>query len=111
MVWTGRSFRSLSARGDLPNLTRIATDGLAMPLRTLKPTSSPFLWNAIYSGVSPGLHLLRPVSFAPEFDVRIKDRDRYRVPDALDAIFDVLGTKTVRYPFAMWTSSMRWGST
>lgn len=75
----------------MPHLTALAQEGLTVPLRTLKPTSSPFLWNAIYTGFTPGLHRLRPTTHTPSFRVRIRDRDRVHVPDALDGLSRLAG--------------------
>jgi len=94
--------RRLMEEGRLPNLSALADEGLALPLRTLRPTSSPFLWNAIYSGFTPGLHRLRAAAYTPHFKVRIRDRDRIATPDALDFLLAELGAPMARQPHAVW---------
>jgi hypothetical protein len=50
----------LLERGQLPALARLRQRGTLAPLHTLEPTSSPFLWNAMYTGFTPALHYQRP---------------------------------------------------
>ncbi len=92
----------LLARDAMPNLARVIDSGTSRPLRTLRPTYSPFLWNAVYTGFTPGLHAMRPAAFAPHEDLLLRKRARGRLPDPLGALLAWAGTPEVRYPFALW---------
>jgi hypothetical protein len=53
---TLRVIAPLLREARLPNLGAIARDGIAGPLRSHKPLSSPRIWNSIATGMSPGTH-------------------------------------------------------
>ncbi len=98
----GAVLDELIARGELPALARFIAEGTRRPMRTLVPTSSPFIWNALYSGFSPAAHRLRPVAFAPTADVLVRARPRRTLPDVPSELLRLHGTRQVRHPFAFW---------
>ena len=51
-----RIVHQLFKAGRLPNLTRIANEGISGPLRSAKPISSPRIWNTIVTGKIPEKH-------------------------------------------------------
>lgn len=51
-----RVIRPLMERGDLPNFSRIVTEGSSGVLRSMEPSSSPSLWTTVATGVSPERH-------------------------------------------------------
>ncbi|MSR46005.1 MAG: nucleotide pyrophosphatase [Planctomycetes bacterium] len=44
------------AEGKLPNLKRLADDGIFLPLTTATPSMSPVAWSSFMTGVDPGKH-------------------------------------------------------
>jgi len=46
----------LLKKGDLPHLASLIEQGTRSPLKTMKPTYSPRIWNTIATGVSPEVH-------------------------------------------------------
>lgn len=98
--WT--IFNELVARGVMPNCAAIADSGLLEPLRTLSPTSSPFIWNSIYTGFSPDAHRRRPIARAPFGRVLLAQPGPRSGIDPVTAIGRVLGWRVIRYPFALW---------
>ncbi len=54
------AFQRYREEGRLPTLAALAERGTMGPLRTFQPTSSPFIWNSIYTGYTPAIHKRRP---------------------------------------------------
>jgi predicted AlkP superfamily phosphohydrolase/phosphomutase len=48
--------RDLMAQGRLPNLTRLAAQGMFAPLGTSLPAQSPVAWSTFITGRDPGVH-------------------------------------------------------
>ena len=44
------------AEGKLPNLAKLAADGIFVPLATATPSMSPVAWSSFMTGVDPGKH-------------------------------------------------------
>lgn len=95
-------FRELSSRGRLPVLGSLASAGTAAPLATLRPTSSPYLWNSIYSGFTPAMHRLRVPGSLLSGTVVAGHPPRGRVPDVLASFLRAGGASEVRQPHALW---------
>ncbi len=53
---TLRVARPLMKAGRLPNLARLAAEGVAGPLRSIQPLESPRIWNSIATGKTPEKH-------------------------------------------------------
>jgi len=48
--------RGMIARGDLPNIARLANDGFMGDLETTRPPISPVAWSTFATGANPGKH-------------------------------------------------------
>lgn len=48
--------RSMTARGRLPHLARLAASGVFRPLHTANPAQSPVAWTCLATGTNPGRH-------------------------------------------------------
>ena len=48
--------RPLLERGELPHVARLISQGVAGPLRTIRPTLSPVIWTSVVTGVRPTVH-------------------------------------------------------
>ncbi|MEA4857294.1 MAG: alkaline phosphatase family protein [Solidesulfovibrio sp.] len=48
--------RSMTARGRLPHLARLAASGVCSPLHTANPAQSPVAWTCLATGTNPGRH-------------------------------------------------------
>lgn len=48
--------RDLMAKGRLPNLSRLAAEGMFAPLGTSLPAQSPVAWSTFITGRDPGVH-------------------------------------------------------
>ena len=53
-------FQRYQEEGRVPALSALAKRGVSGPMRTFQPTSSPFIWNSIYTGYTPAQHRRRP---------------------------------------------------
>jgi hypothetical protein len=94
--------RDLSAQGGLPHFSRLMREGVSGPLLTLRPTSSPFLWNSIYTGFSPAAHRMRPVAGAFSRALLIAEPPPGRMPDPLSVLRRLSGAAELRWPLAFW---------
>lgn len=102
----------LLAHGQLPALAKLHERGTFAPLHTLEPTSSSFLWNAIYTGFTPALHYNRPEYRAIGNGALLMTQSlSRRVP--FNPINILGGLLTVgpafRYPLAYWDVFARSG--
>jgi len=91
---------ALFAKGRLPNLQALEASGVAGPLHTIQPTSSPYIWNSIYTGFSPAFHRRRPVHYAVSGSTFVSSF----YSDYPDVVGFILGrrTESLRYPRAIW---------
>lgn len=62
MIWLGLDgldreiLDRLSARGRMPNWTRLAAEGYSSPLTAFVPILSPVIWTTVATGVAPDVH-------------------------------------------------------
>lgn len=88
--------------GELPRLARLVESGAAGPLHTIQPTSSPFIWNSVYTGFSPALHERRPIHYviSPSTSLGTFPTD---YPDPARIVLQAL-KPSFRHPRAIWDS-------
>lgn len=86
------------AAGELPHLSGLVGRGAWAPLHTLIPTSSPYLWNSIVTGVDPSVHRRRPVSYALGGAVI----SRVSSFNLVDLVARTVAGEELRMPFALW---------
>jgi hypothetical protein len=106
-----RITNAMMESGRLPNLKGLAESGSFAPLHTLKPTSSPFIWNAIYTGYMPETHQLRPSVISLPLNTIYK-RNHSSIPDPLQFGALILlphNRKTTHYPLSFWEILARGG--
>jgi len=76
-----RVIRPLMERGDLPNFSRIVTEGSSGVLQSMEPSASPSLWTTVATGVSPERHGIHGFVVAePSGGVRPVTSSMRRVP-------------------------------
>lgn len=97
--------------GELPNISALKNSGAYAPLRTFKPTSSPFIWNTIFTGYNPEIHQLRPSVISLPFNTIFK-RSHSAFPDPFQIGAELLvpgNRRITHYPLAYWEILMRIG--
>ena len=95
--------------GELPNLSQFKHNSIYAPLRTFKPTTSPYIWNTICTGYNPELHQLRPSVIALPFNTIIK-RNHAMPPDPFQMGMELFLPHThsiSHYPLSYWEILMR----
>ena len=92
---------SMIENGELPNLNFLLNSGSYAPLHTFKPTSSPYIWNSIYTGYNPETHKKRPQVITLPF-YTIYKRNNCALPDIyqLGATLFSSNRKITKYPLA-----------
>lgn len=73
----------LMEAGRLPNLARIAADGVFAPLRAHPPITSPRIWTSMATGMMPDRHGIQGFGYVDEVGVRRLFTSRERTVPAL----------------------------
>lgn len=99
--------------GYLPAVQSLVDKGSWAPLHTIKPTSSPYIWNTIYTGFMPDIHQLRPSVMVLPFNTIYK-RNHSLLPDFIQMAVPLLfpsNQDITHYPLAFWDILQRKGYT
>lgn len=97
--------------GYLPSIKSLMDRGSYAPLHTIRPTSSPFIWNAIFTGFMPEIHQLRPSVIVLPFNTIYK-RNHSGLPDLIQIAAPFLfpsNKEITHYPLAFWDILRRIG--
>jgi hypothetical protein len=92
-------FQRYQEEGRIPALSALAERGVVGPMRTFQPTSSPFIWNSIYTGYTPAQHRRRPRSLPGPGRLLLERRGGEPLARALAA----LRPSELRAPQDMWS--------
>lgn len=92
-------FHRYRDEGRMPALSELAGRGSMGPLRTFQPTSSPFIWNSIYTGYTPAIHRRRPVALGGPGRLLLERRGGEPLARALAW----LRPSDVRAPLDVWS--------
>jgi predicted AlkP superfamily phosphohydrolase/phosphomutase len=78
--------RDLMAQGRLPNLSRLAAEGMFAPLGTSLPPQSPVAWSTFITGRDPGVHGIfdfvqrDPKTLVPYLSTTVTIQGSYAIP-------------------------------